>query len=176
MREYIVLLRGVMPRGRNKVPMAELRAALSAAGLGEVRTYIQSGNLLVNSALDQAAVETVVRETIMERLGPTISVIARSPSELRAVLEENPFRGEETARQYFSLLATAPSPELVRAFHDIEFAPDRVRITDRAIYTLYATKHSDSRFTNNFFERRLKVAITTRNFNTISRLLSLSGQ
>ena len=55
MSTYIVLLRGVMPMGKNKVPMAELRTALEAAGLREVRTYIQSGNVIVSTRLRERA-------------------------------------------------------------------------------------------------------------------------
>lgn len=170
---YIILLRGVMPVGNNKVPMAQLRAALTEAGLTDVRTYIQSGNVLAVSDLDQAGIENLVHDTIKEYIGANIAVIARTAKQFRHILEINPFHGEEISRQYFSLFAEAPDPVFVQQLIALDFSPDQVRYTDQAIYSLYAIKYSDSRFNNNFFERRLKVAITTRNFNTMTRLVEM---
>ncbi len=79
------------------------------------------------------------------------------------------------SRTYFSLLASSPTAPLVQELCQVSFSPDEVRVTSNAIYTLYATKHSDSKFNNNFFERTLKVTATTRNFNTMPRLLELSA-
>ena len=66
MRTYVVLLRGVMPYGRNKVPMAALRTILTEAGLRDVQTYIQSGNVIAKSELKRAEIETLVHDAIRE--------------------------------------------------------------------------------------------------------------
>lgn len=174
MKTYVILLRGVTPTGRNRVPMAELRGALAAAGLVEVRTYIQSGNVIARSGLGRAALESLVHEVIGLSIGADITVIARSPEQLRSALADNPFAGAEPSRLYFSLLAAQPEPALLCRLLETDVAPERVAVVGDTLYTLYATKLSDSRFTNNFFERKLKVAMTTRNFNTMTRLVELS--
>jgi uncharacterized protein (DUF1697 family) len=153
--------------------MAELRAALADAGLADVRTYIQSGNAIARSQLDHAAVRQLVHDTIKQKIGADITVITRTAEEFKHVLEGNPFPDVDTSRLYFSLLSSPPAPNLLQEFLEINFAPDEIRVVDDTIYTLYATKLSDSRFTNNFFEKKLKIAATTRNFNTMSRLVEL---
>jgi uncharacterized protein (DUF1697 family) len=176
MQTYVILLRGVMPTGKNRVPMAQLREALTAAGLKNVQTYIQSGNVVADSALDQAELETLVGRVIAERIGAQIRVIARSATDFRWIVEESPFASEDTGKLYFSLLAEAPAPERLQQLLARDFSPDEVRGGNLALYTCYATKYSDSKVNNNLFERQLKVAVTTRNFNTMTRLVALSGK
>ncbi len=173
MLTYVILLRGVMPTGKNRVPMAELRVALMDAGLVDVRTYIQSGNVIAASHLDHAAVSQLVHDTIEQKIGANITVITRTAEQLMQVLAGNPFSDADSSRLYFSLLSSPPAPKLLQEFLEINFAPDEVRVIDDTIYTRYATKLSDSKFTNNFFEKKLKVAATTRNFNTMTRLVEL---
>jgi len=175
MKHYAIFLRGVTPTGKNRVPMAELRAALSDAGLLDVRTYIQSGNVLAKSALDRSALQALVHEVIARDIGADIAAIARTHEQLKRVIAGNPFPLSAAARTYFSLLAVPPAAHLAAGLSQLDCSPDTVRVVGDAIYTLYATKHSDSKFTNNFFERKLKVAATTRNFNTLSRCVELSA-
>lgn len=172
---YVILLRGVMPTGRNRVPMAQLRTALTEAGLVEVRTYIQSGNVIAASPLDAATVEQQVHDTIRETIGADIAVIVRTPEQLGRVLAQNPFPDADTSRLYYTLFQTPPDPKRLSDLLAMDCTPDLIRVTDAALYTLYATKLSDSRFTNNFFESRLKVKATTRNFNTMTRLMEMCG-
>jgi uncharacterized protein (DUF1697 family) len=173
MTSCAIFLRGVTPTGRNRVPMAALRAALAGAGLRDVRTYIQSGNAVAATSLTRAALERLVREVIAREIGADVAVMARTRPELARVMAGNPFPLAAASRTYFSLLAETPAAPLVAALRAQDFAPDAVEVAGDTLYTLYATKLSDSQFTNNFFERKLKVAATTRNFNTMSRLLEL---
>lgn len=175
MKTYVIFLRGVTPTGKNRVPMAELRTALRVAGLLDVQTYIQSGNVVAKSLLDQSAIQSLVHEVIAQEIGADIAVIARTHEQIKSVMEHNPFLLDAASRTYFSLLASSPAPPLVEELRRLKFSPDDVNVIDGTIYTLYATKHSDSKFNNNFFERKLKVVATTRNFNTMSRLLELSA-
>jgi len=175
METFAILLRGVMPRGRNRVPMAELRAALSRAGLQDVQTYIQSGNVVARSRRDPAGIQALVHEAIAREIGADIAVIARTHRQLRDVLEGNPFPRADAAPTYFSLLASEPAAARVDQLRRVDVSPDFVEVAGDMIYTRYATKLSDSKFTNNFFERKLKVVATTRNFNTLSRLVELSA-
>lgn len=175
MKNYAIFLRGVTPTGKNRVPMADLRAALSNSGLTDVQTYIQSGNVIAKSALDQSSVETLVHRVIANEIGADIVVIARMHGQLKRVIEGNPFPLSATSRTYFSLLAAPPAARLAEELSCFDFSPDSVKVINDTIYTLYATKHSDSKFNNNFFERKLKVSATTRNFNTMSRCVELSA-
>jgi len=175
MTTFIILLRGVTPTGRNKVPMAPLRAALMQAGLRDVRTYIQSGNVIAQSDLTHREIEGLVHDVIRRTLGGDIAVVARTPAQFADILKRNPFGDVEGTRLYFTLLADEPDTERLQQFLSADFAPDQVRYANKTIYTLYATKHSDSTFNNNFFERKLKVAATTRNRNTMMKLAALAA-
>jgi uncharacterized protein (DUF1697 family) len=175
MPTYVILLRGVAPTGKNKVLMAPLRVALTRTGLRDARTYIQSGNVIATSSLSQSKLEKLVHDTIKKTLGGDIVVVARTAEQFRKTVKRNPFPHADQSRLYFSLLASRPDPTLVKSLLSMHFSPDQVRVVDDAIYTLYATKYSDSKFNNNFFERRLKVAATTRNFNTMTKLVELSS-
>lgn len=174
MKTYVLLLRGVTPTGKNRVPMAELRIALTEAGLVDVRTYIQSGNVIARSNLDQVRIGHLVHDTIAKSIGADIAVITRTPGQILSILERCPFPAADSSRIYFTLLSARPAPEPLHRMLETDFAPDQLRIAADTIYTLYATKYSDSRFNNNYFERKLKVAATTRNFNTLTRLAELS--
>lgn len=174
METYVILLRGVIPTGKNKVLMAPLRAALEAAGLEEVRTYIQSGNVVARSNLRQSQLETLVHEVIEERFGGDIAVLARTARAFQDILKRNPFTNVDTTKLYFTLLATEPEEQWVKAFLSGGYSPDQVTVMGDVVYVLCATQYRDVKVKNNFIERKLRVTATTRNYNTMSRLAELS--
>ncbi|KAA0892489.1 DUF1697 domain-containing protein [Pusillimonas sp. ANT_WB101] len=173
MKTEIILLRGVMPTGKNKVLMAPLRTALEVAGLHNVRTYIQSGNVIASTTLGQSSLEDLVHNVIKERFGGDIKVLVRSASYFKYVIANNPFKGADPAKLYFTLLGSIPEHAMLQSFHALDHAPDRVNVVGDMAYVLCATKYSDLKANNNFIERKLKVAATTRNFNTILKLIAL---
>lgn len=174
MKTWIILLRGVMPTGRNKVPMAALRSALEAAGLEDVQTYIQSGNVIASSALTRRALEALVHELIAEQFGGDIVVLAREAAYFRRALARSPFADEDPAKLYFTLLDKRPRPDAAAAFLAPGYLPDRVAIRDDMAYIYYSTRYSELKINNNFIERRLGLSATTRVHNTIARLVALS--
>lgn len=175
MNTFVILLRGITPTGKNKVPMAPLRNALTKAGLKDVRTYIQSGNVIASSKLSQAALERRVHEIIHKSFGGDIAVVARTVKQFAAMLKRNPFADADGTRLYFTLFVSTPDKKLLKEFLSTDFSPDQVRFVKDTLYTLYATKHKDSKFNNNFFERHLGVLATTRNGNTVAGLLALAN-
>jgi uncharacterized protein (DUF1697 family) len=175
MKTQIALLRGVTPTGKNKVPMAPLRSALEAAGLRDVRTYIQSGNVIASTALSPTRLEALVHDVIAAEFGGDIPVLVRPPSYFARVLDDVPFKKADAAKLYFTLLAREPEAVLLDAFLDLDFTPDRLQVAGDMVYMLCATRYSDSKFNNNFIERKLKVNATTRVFNTVAKLVELSA-
>ena len=174
MNTFVILLRGVAPTGKNKVPMAPLRTALTKAGLKDVRTYIQSGNVIVSSELGQAALERRVHEIIRKNFGGDIAVLARTAKQFIGVLKRNPFAETDRKKLYFTLFVTPPDKKLLKEFLSTDFSPDQVRLVKDTLYTLYATEHKNSKFNNNFFERELKVTATTRNLSTMLKVVALA--
>jgi uncharacterized protein (DUF1697 family) len=175
MKTYVILLRGVTPTGTNQVLMEPLRGALEKAGLRGVRTYIQSGNVIAASALTRPAVEKLVHDVVKQRFGGDIAVLARTASDFASLLARNPFRHVDTSRLYFTLLAGVPDAKLVEAFLAPGYAPDKVKVIEDMAYIHCATRYSDLKINNAYIERKLKITATTRNYNTLSKLVELSS-
>ncbi|SIQ60091.1 DUF1697 domain-containing protein [Pontibacter lucknowensis] len=173
MKTYIVLLRGVMPTGKNRVPMAQLRQVLADAGFQQVRTWIQSGNVVLQSDLSAKELEVKVHQLIKEYIGPELAIVVRTSEELRKMLDNNPFQGEEylMTRVFFVSFQESPPEEKVQALLAQDFAPEKLSLNSTAGYMYIPQAFSDSKLSNNFLERKLKVTATTRNFNTISKMI-----
>jgi uncharacterized protein (DUF1697 family) len=176
MRRYVVLLRAVMPSGRNKVPMARLREVLAADEFENVRTYIQSGNAIVDTTLAARAVETRVHDLIQEHIGPDLAVMARTHGQLRKVLADSPFRDEDPKSVYFSLLSGRPPADKVRQLLAEDLGAERVAVIGTSAYMFIPGGYGQNRLSNNFLEKRLGVAATMRNTNTLTKLVELSAQ
>jgi len=177
MNTYIVLLRGVMPSGKNKVPMAQLREVLRRVGFGNVRTYARSGNVLVDTGLSAQEVGKCVRELIKKHIGPDLAVLVRTGPDLQKVLHENPFQeGYDISRVFFVVLAQIPTPEKVQELSAQDFGDEKLAFTrtkDTA-YMYIPGPYGRGRLSNNFLEKKLGVSATMRNFNTTSRLVEMS--
>ena len=89
MKTYAILLRGVTPAGKNKVPMATLRTALASAGLLDVQTYIQSGNVVAKTTANRESLQSLVHEVIAMEVGAELEVVVRTHQELKGVLAGN---------------------------------------------------------------------------------------
>ncbi len=165
-----------MPTGKNKVPMAELRQKLAIAGLDNVKTYIQTGNIIVDTQLAPMQLKKTVVNTIRDNFGCELAVVVLTPSKLKDALSNNPFKDSEPSCLYFTFFASKPNSNKLHDLLASDFGPDRVEVVNGVLYTLYATKLSDSKWHNNAYERRLSVISTTRNLNTTSRLLELSQE
>lgn len=174
-KTWLILLRGVMPTGRNKVPMAALRTALQKAGLDDVQTYIQSGNVVARSPLGRAELELLVHEVIARKMGGDIPVMARTLQQMRQILAGNPFADADPKRTYITLFSAKPAAALVRDFLALGHDPHRIEIAGEVAYTLVATQYNQLKANNNFMERKLKVAATTRVYNTIAQLVELGS-
>jgi uncharacterized protein (DUF1697 family) len=163
-----------MPTGKNKVPMAELREVLAQAGFMNVRTYIQSGNVLVDTTLSAREVEKRVHEHIKRQLGPDLAVVVRTATELQQVLDNNPFQKEyDMSRVFFVLFAETPPAEKVKELLAQDFGDEKLAVTKNAAYMYIPGTYGGGRLSNNFLEKKLGVSATMRNFNTLSKLVAM---
>lgn len=173
MKTYIILLRGLMPTGKNKVLMTPLRQVLVDAGFLDVRTYIQSGNVLARSVLTGSQVEKVVHHEIEKHFGGDIAVLARTPLQIRQIFADNPFKDFDTTELYFTILGSKPAKEKIKVLAGQAFPPDNFVVTNKAVY-LHCPVAYGSKLNNNFIERALGVSATTRNYRTMTKLIELS--
>lgn len=175
MKTYIVLLRGVMPTGKNRVPMAQLWEVLASAGFGNARTYIQSGNALVDTDMSAQEVETCVHDLITKYIGADLAIVARTGKQLQKVLDENPFKeGHDISRVFFALFAEPPSSQKIKELLANDFSPEELVITKNAAYMYIPGTYGRNKLSNNYLEKKLGVAATTRNFNTLNKLIEMS--
>lgn len=176
---FVALLRSVNVSGRNRLPMEELRALVSDAGFGEVRTYVQSGNVVCTGRGSAATAARAIEERMAERLGWSVPVVVRTKAELGAVLGASPFAGEglDQAKLHVTFLAGAPDPAGSRrlAAEADRFGDDRAVVLGREVYLHCPAGYGRSKLDNAFLERRLGAAATTRNWRTVTTLAGMAG-
>jgi uncharacterized protein (DUF1697 family) len=176
---YVSLLRAVNVGGRT-LPMADLRALYEQLGHGDVVTYVQSGNVVSrSSARRAAAVERAVSAAISETFGLDVEVLVRTPAQLQSVLDGNPFlrgRGPAPASKtlHVTFLARAVDPSLTGSLDEDAFAPDQFHVEGREVYVSCPNGYGRTKITTAWFEQTLQVPATTRNWNTVTRLLELT--
>jgi uncharacterized protein (DUF1697 family) len=167
----VALLRGVNVGGR-KVPMAELRDVVESLGYGDVRTYIQSGNVLFESARKPAP--GTLESAIEKRFGLQVDVMLRTPTELRKVLERDPFPTADRSSVHVGFMARAPKAADVRAIDASSFAPEEFAVVGSELYLHLPNGLGRSKFPD-FVLRRLKIPTTLRNWRTVTKLAELAG-
>ena len=174
MTAYVAFLRAVNVGGKNKVPMARLRDALAAAGLEEIATVLQSGNVVFRSRASAAAAAKVVAATIEETFGLEIGVVIRSAAELAAVAATTPFLDQEpdgdAKTLHVAFLSARPSAAAVAKLDRDRSAPDSFAVAGREIYLSYPDGSGRSRLTLDYLEKKLGVTGTARNWRTVQRL------
>ena len=176
MNTWIALLRGVMPTGKNRVPMAAFREALAKAGFLQARTWIQSGNALVTTALGREETEALVREVLAKDIGAELEVIIKSAPEITAVLAQNPFSDLPGERVFYGLMNGVPDMLKAKALEAADFGEDRLAITDLAVYSFIPGSAARSKLNNAFLQKKLGLALTFRNANTLSKLVEMAGE
>jgi uncharacterized protein (DUF1697 family) len=173
---YAILLRGVNVGGNNKVPMADLRTALTDWGLEKVSTYIASGNVFAYSHLDSAELAGVVRSVIHDSFGLEIPVLVRTHAELVSVAERNPFDHiTDYSKLAITFLETEPAPTSVTALRTANPEPEQFVIDGTTMYAYYPNGLGQSKLTPTLIDRKLKTISTTRNLNTLLKLIELSA-
>jgi len=171
MHTYIVLLRGVMPSGKNRIPkMAELRDAIEAEEFADVTTYIQSGNIVLRSPLSKEETSVRIAEIIRAYCGAELQVITTDARELKKQLASNPFGDEYQQDRVFYTSTMEPiDPKRIAALWEEE-----LRMVEGRLYMYLPKDASRSKLSNNFLEKKLKITATTRNRNTLARLIELA--
>ena len=176
MSPLLVLLRGVNVGGRARLPMAELRAALSDAGLADVRTHLQSGNLLIREPSDRSIpLAGAVEQVIEDRFGLQVRAMTRTREEVSDVVGRNPFLepGVSPTTIHTVFLEADPGSSRVAGLDPDRSPPDRFVVSGREIYVHYPGGSGRSKLALDYFERRLGVVGTARNWNTVTKLLEL---
>ncbi|MEK3751233.1 DUF1697 domain-containing protein [Paenibacillus sp. FSL E2-8871] len=177
MTTYIALLRGINVGGNKIIKMLDLKAMFQTLGFENVRTYIQSGNVVFESDEGSESLLTgVIERKIHEVFGFEVSVIIRTLAEMENVIANDPFQlsePEEFKRWYVTFLPAEPSAEALDKLRTYENGPDKVRFVGREMYILYEVSVSQSPLFKVPFDRILGMTITARNWNTANKLVTM---
>jgi uncharacterized protein (DUF1697 family) len=172
---WVALLRGINLGARNKVPMAELRSLMADVGAEDVKTYVQSGNVVFRSAIARAELVRRIEEEVRARFRIDVDVVLCTKAELTRVIAGNPFTADEAepTRLHVTFLAQAPDRGRIAELDGDEFAPDRFHVTRAAVYLHTPGGYGRTKLSNTYFERKLGVRATTRNWRTVTTLAEL---
>lgn len=175
--QFIALLRGVTPTGRNRIPsMAFLAEILTDAGYRNVRTYIQSGNIIFETDLSRAEAEMNIHDVIFNRIGADLSVILKTRKQLMVAVEENPF-GEGYDLSGVHLTFTNDPVEddtKVKSIEETDFGGDQF-LRGRQCFYLYLPQGVRNRtLYSGYLEKKLGIKSTTRKLSVVSRLCELA--
>ena len=180
MQTYIALLRGINVSGVKKIRMVELREHLNELDFGSIQTYIQSGNIVFQSEeKDQKVLEKQIHEKILEKYGFEVPTLVRTPKDLKRAVAENPMKDvleNDPKRLYLTFLDEVPEKENVEKIESFDPSPDRFVLQGRNLYFYSPLGNSKSKISNNFFEKKLKVAATSRNWRTVNTLIGMSEE
>jgi uncharacterized protein (DUF1697 family) len=178
MARQIALLRGINLGPRNRIAMAELRASLADAGFEDVRTYLQSGNVLLTSKAKPEAVARECERLISSRFGLDIAVVVRTRAELAKVVRRDPLGdvAVNPKRYQVSFLASKLARETVRKLEAAAVAEERLVVAGREVYAWHPEGVARSRLWTLLAGRGLGVTATARNWSTVTSLLELASE
>lgn len=185
MATFTALLRGVNIGG-NTLKMDRLRTLCTELGHSNVRTYVQSGNVIFEAKGTASACGKALEQKLIGETRLPVTVIVRTPAELKKVLSKNPFpdavpspnhekkKTADPARLYVAFLATAPTRDGLKKLSELRFGEDQFHVAGKVIYLQYANGYGNSKMTNNLVEKVLATRATTRNWNTVNKLYEMT--
>lgn len=176
METYISLLRGINVGAQKKILMKDLKELYESLGFEKVQTYIQSGNVLFQTKKqDKETLSRKVEKKIKEVYGFDVAVLHLTLPDIAKIIAANPYTAsEKTASLYIAFLYALPETSRIEALKKFDLAPDQYSINDKAIFMWYDTSYGTSKMNNNFFEAKLKITATTRNWKTTIKLKELA--
>ena len=179
MARYISILRGINVGGRRKILMVDLKLLYKKLGFSNVTTYIQSGNAAFDYAKkdSQIILGQKIKQAIDKAYGFDVPVIIRTVEEIKQAIAINPFLKEtdDIEGLFLAFLAEEPSKENLIKLESIEFPNDEFEVIGKNVFIYCSGRFSDSKLTNNFFESKLKVTATTRNWKTVKKLCEIGA-
>jgi uncharacterized protein (DUF1697 family) len=176
---HAIMLRGINLGPNRRVPMAELRALFGEAGYADVRTYVQSGNVVLESDATPAELEREAAALISERFGFEVPVVVRTRRELAAVVKLNPLGDvvDNSKCYQVSFLSAKPAAGVLKTLQAAAVGEERVIGHGREIYAWHPEGVARSKLWNALAGKGLGpgVIATARNWTTVTTLLEMAG-
>jgi uncharacterized protein (DUF1697 family) len=174
MYTFVSLLRGINVGGQKRIRMAELVDLYRSMGFENVLTYLQSGNVVSAAANDDPpALSKAIEARIRQIFDLSVTVILRAPEELHQIVQSNPFlkeSGIDVGKLHVTFLSQMPAEPDLKLIAAGPSDTDRFSIKGREVYLYCPAGYGRTRFSNDYFERKLNVKATTRNWQTVNAL------
>ncbi len=177
MRVWIALIRGINVGGQKKVPMKELRQLMEDLGFERVTTYIHSGNIIFKAKGKATSHEKAISKTIQDNFRFEVDVQVLTPDELETAIQLNPFietAGYDQKSLYLTRLAQLPEDDRLKTLYSISYPPEEFKLLGQNLYLYLPNGAHNAKLNNNFFESKLKLTATTRNWNTVNALAKMA--
>jgi len=174
----VALLRGINVGSTNKIKMADLERLFAGLGHRDVQTYLQSGNVVFSTAAtDPEHLPAPIEKAILNELGLTVTVLLRTRPDLAKVLATNPYldRQDDLTKLHVTFLAKAPDSGQADAVRIPAGESAEYTLAGREVYLHCPAGYGRTKLNNAFFEKKLGVAATTRNWRSVIALHDLTG-
>lgn len=176
--KYIALLRGINVSGQKLIKMAELRVQLEEVGLQNVQTYIQSGNVVFESnEEDVLKLEQIIANKIKADYDFEVPVMVKDADDLKKAQKNNPYTKDDTRdpkKVYVAFLSEKPRQERMDVLAEVDFGSEEYELIGTHFFMHSPNGAGRSKMSNNLIENKLKVTSTTRNLNTIQKLIDMA--
>ena len=180
MQTYIAILRGINVSGHKIIKMDALRGLFESLQFKKVKTYIQSGNVVFqDKSTDSEVLQARIAKKILDEFSFIVPVIVKSKDELASIVKNNPFiskEGTDIAKLHVTFLSAEPNKDDIKKNREGEYGPDEFIISGQTIYLHCPNTYGDTKLSNTFFEKKLKVTATTRNWKTVNELLKIATE
>jgi uncharacterized protein (DUF1697 family) len=176
MTVFVAMLRGVNVGG-NSLKMDWLREACEGIGLGDVRTYVQSGNIVFSSGASAAKLGPALKKLIDAQTRLPVTVVIRSAPEMAKIVAGNPFarqKGVDLAKLHVTFLGKAPVKPAREKLDALAGTRDEYRLAGQEIYLHCPVSYGQTRLSNTAIEKALAIGATTRNWNTVTTLCEMA--
>jgi uncharacterized protein (DUF1697 family) len=172
----IALLRGVNVGGNKKVAMADLKAMVEALGFSDVKTLLQSGNVVFRAGDEtEAALEAHLEAETERRLGLKTSYLVRDAAQWRAIIDACPFPNEAPSRTLVTVGRTAMPAEAIDAVRAVLLPHEKVEAVERQVYAYFGEGMGQSKAAEALNRKAVKAVATGRNWNTVLKIAALLG-
>ena len=178
LKTFVVLLRGINVGGKNAIKMKRLQESFEGLGLKNVRTYVQSGNVIFMAPkISREVLSQTIREKILADFKAAVSVIMISLEELNDAIKNNPFlleMGIDASKLHITFLSDNPKKDAIRELEAKSTKPDKFRYIEKRIYLYCPKGYGRTKLSNNAIEKMLSVTATTRNWKTVNEIYRIA--
>lgn len=155
--------------------MEELKEFYKSLGFKNIQTYIQSGNVIFESSdKNVSKLKNKIERKIKKSFGFDVLVLIRTKNDLKKLIDNNPFAKKDNSKLLVTLLSDTPLQSSIDEITKIKDDSEEFFIFGKEIYLFCPNGYGKSKLSNNFFERKLKLSATTRNWKTVNKLLELA--